>query len=452
MSDPFEDLLRRWLRDRGGTDRSALQALAGNVAALPPRRRRTTSPLGAAAAILVALGLAAFALAPRSGSVTASPSTSASAPVPPDPAAFAGDPRLGRCGATVETALDAFEMAHARDYRLHLPAMLLAPELDVDAPAFVVVYAAMQPFGVGGAAPPPGQTWPPRSLAPGHHDVCVLVGSDLDTAERNIYADVDTAGLTVDVVSASPSDPRPSGTSVAETPSGATTPEPDPAWAADATTSLECDTGLSTVGPTGPMDIGEDGSTAGAAVHALLGFTRNSLVIFPTEGFVSRTATNRAELFTYVVGGRVKAAIVTHTRDRAANLWWVSSAASCDPAEWDPGTPTGVPLRIWTDGAGDRVAASILLERADCYGATVMRLDGRLYVRDPGQAVDRSQLEATYDGDTALPSTARKQVYRDGDRRLYLARDGKAAYVARPGIVERWPHVRGDEIQRIDCN
>lgn len=447
MNDEFEDLLKRWLRDRGGTDRSALQALAGNVAALPPRRRRRSSPLATAAAIVLALGLGAFALMPRSGGVTAPGSSS---PVPPDPAAFAGDPRLARCGATVETALDAFEMAHARDYQVHLPAMLLAPELDVDAPAFVVVFRAMQPFAGGGAAPPPGQTWPPRSLEPNHHDVCILVGADPATAELNVYEDVDVAGLTADALSASVAPSNEPSASAAQ--SNALTPEPDPAWAADATTSLECDTGLSTVGPSGPMDIGEDGPTSDAAVHALLDFTRNSLVIFPTERFVSRTAASRAELFTYVVDGRVKAAIVAHTRDRSANLWWVSSVASCDPAEWDPRTPTGVPMRIWTDAAGVRVPASVLLERADCYGATVMRLDGRLYVRDPGQAVDRSQLEATYDGDTTLPSTAAKQVYRDGDRRLYLALDGKASYVVRPGIVERWPHVRGDEIQRIDCN
>jgi hypothetical protein len=188
-------------------------------------------------------------------------------------------------------------------------------------------------------------------------------------------------------------------------------------------------------------------------MHTFLDFTRNSMVIFPTAGFVGQAAAGRAELFTYVVGGRVKAAIVAHTREGDVNLWWVSSVASCDPAEWDPTTPTGVTLRIWTDAAGARVPVSTLFERADCYGATVMWLDGRLYVRDPsGGAVDRSQLDATYDGDTTLPSTARKQVYRDGDRRLYLARDGKAAYVVRPGIVERWPHVRGDEIIRIDCN
>jgi hypothetical protein len=201
MSDDFEDLVKRWLRDRGATDRSTLEAMAGHVAVLPPRRRRQQGPMATAAAVIVAIGLAAFALAPRQGSVSSQPSS----PIPPDPAAFAGDPRLARCGATVELALDVFEMTHARDYRLHLPAMLLAPELDVDAPGFVVVFRAMQPFPMGGAPPPPGQTWPPRSLAPGHHDICVLVGADLASAKLNVYDDVDIAGLTATVISVEPS-------------------------------------------------------------------------------------------------------------------------------------------------------------------------------------------------------------------------------------------------------
>ena len=62
------------------------------------------------------------------------------------------------------------------------------------------------------------------------------------------------------------------------------------------------------------------------------------------------------------------------------------------------------------------------------------------------------QLATTYDGDTRLPSTAIRQPYQDGDRRLFLAPDGKAAYVTSPVGVERWPHVIDDVISRIDCN
>jgi hypothetical protein len=246
MTDDFEDLVKRWLRDRGATDRSAIEAMAGHVAVLPPRRRRQSGPLAAAAA-MVTIGLAAFVLMPRQASVSSQPSS----PVPPDPAAFAGDPRLARCGATVESAVDVFEMTHARDYRLHLPAMLLAPELDVDAPGFVVVFRDMQPFPVLGAPPPPGQTWPPRSLAPGHNDMCVLVGADPASTELNVYDDVDISGLTATVISVEPS---PASSVVSASPpsvNASTTPGPGPAWAGDALSVLDCDGE--------PVDLGDAG-------------------------------------------------------------------------------------------------------------------------------------------------------------------------------------------------
>jgi hypothetical protein len=200
MSDDFEDLLKRWLRDRAGNDRSAIRALAGNVAALPPRRRRGLSPLASAAAILVALALGAFILAPRFGSVGGS-----AGGTPTNGEAATWNLELARCDASLATALAVFPMEHARDYRLHLPAMLLSPELEVDDPAFVVVYGEMHPFGVGGAPPPPGQTRAPRSLDPGHHDLCVLVGADAATAELNIYGNVDTTGMRAAVESTEPS-------------------------------------------------------------------------------------------------------------------------------------------------------------------------------------------------------------------------------------------------------
>lgn len=46
--------------------------------------------------------------------------------------------------------IGACEMAHARDYRRHLPAMLESPELDVDDPAFVSSSAAaIRSLGAG---------------------------------------------------------------------------------------------------------------------------------------------------------------------------------------------------------------------------------------------------------------------------------------------------------------
>jgi hypothetical protein len=105
------------------------------------------------------------------------------------------DPRFAACGGATTTVIAAFPMAAAREYHVHLPQMGLSPELDVASPAFVVVFAGMWPGpDGGGAAPPPGTTWPPRSLAPGTHDVCIWVG-DATTGSRNVYEDVSTAGM-----------------------------------------------------------------------------------------------------------------------------------------------------------------------------------------------------------------------------------------------------------------
>lgn len=60
MSDDFETLLERWLRERGRTDPDALHSLAGFVVGLPPRRSRTKLSLARLGAIVatVALGVA----------------------------------------------------------------------------------------------------------------------------------------------------------------------------------------------------------------------------------------------------------------------------------------------------------------------------------------------------------------------------------------------------------
>jgi hypothetical protein len=73
--------------------------------------------------------------------------------------------------------------------------MGISPELDESAlPAFVVVFEEMVDIGFAGAPPPIGMTWPPRSQAPGTHDVCIWVG-DVKTGQPTVYADVDTREL-----------------------------------------------------------------------------------------------------------------------------------------------------------------------------------------------------------------------------------------------------------------
>ncbi|HLQ48117.1 MAG TPA: hypothetical protein VK233_04035 [Candidatus Dormibacteraeota bacterium] len=171
MSDEFEDLLKRWLRQRGAADRSTLQALAGNVAVLPPRRRRKPSNLAAAAAVIVALGLAAFALAPHNASV----SNQVDGPVSPGPSEFARDPRLAACSTDVADVDRVFEMVKSRYFPLYFPGWWQgAPELEVDDPALVVI-GREQRWVILPAPPPPGQTLDPNAGV--GYQMCIAVGT-----------------------------------------------------------------------------------------------------------------------------------------------------------------------------------------------------------------------------------------------------------------------------------
>jgi len=444
MSDDFEDLVKRWLRDRGATDRSAIEAMAGHVAVLPPRRRRQPGPLAAAAAVVVAIGLAVFALAPRQGSVSDHPSS----PVPPDPAAFAGDPRLARCWATVESAIDAFEMTHARDYRLHLPAMLLAPELDVDAPGFVVVYRNMQPFPVLGAPPPPGQTWPPRSLAPGHHDLCVLVGADPASAELNVYDDVDISGLTATVPqpnAASSSTTPPSSTATSDS-SSSPTPEPAPAWTADLAGQLGCDGPMASIGGEVSDGIARDvtGATPGEAVAAFLA-PPSPYGGLPIRGFEELHLDAHWASYGHLFDGRIRAILVTSDLAQGRDpSWAVVGLRSCDPSEFDPSVPLTYSITVWTDASNARVSTTLILsgpgpEHCGWQSATFLQVGKVTYVRDP-EGLAGLWSKPRFDPAATLPAGARDSGYRSGGAALWAVAGGDA-YLISGGLVERWPRL-----------
>lgn len=233
MSDDFEAILKRWLRERAGNDQSAVQTLAGNVAALPPRRPNRRRPLALVASTAIAFGLIAFAYTrtgqdsseaerspspPPSAVSTPARSTASTLAGLPDPANFTGNPWFEACGG-LSYALTAFEVARARDLPLYLPALLKAPEIERDEPAFVLVYKGRYPGGVMHASPPPGQTIGPEpTLAPNHYDMCVEVGPVTGAGSRGVYGDVSLEGF----------DPQPPG--AASAPPPVTDAPPFPVW------------------------------------------------------------------------------------------------------------------------------------------------------------------------------------------------------------------------------
>ena len=223
MTDDFETRVQAWLHERARPDRASLEAVRGSIDTLPPRRRRPQRAwlAGAAAVIaVVAIGASALFLSLRpNGTATILPSR----PVPPDPAAFAGDPRLRACYGEAGPVEFAFEMPHARDYQRHFPAMLLAPELDVDDPAFAVVFASDAPPLVGGAGPPSATSDPSKSSNPNERWVCILVGD-----APNVYENVDISGIRVDFGDATAASPSASPTSSRVSPSSTPTLTPGP--------------------------------------------------------------------------------------------------------------------------------------------------------------------------------------------------------------------------------
>lgn len=105
----------------------------------------------------------------------------------------AADPRFEVCGGAVDI-VDATVAFTARDYRDHFPLMGLAPELDLDAPAFAVVFAE----GVEHRIPLHPQLLraghlPEPSDGP-HRDVCIYVGRPPDGVPHH-YVGVDVALL-----------------------------------------------------------------------------------------------------------------------------------------------------------------------------------------------------------------------------------------------------------------
>jgi hypothetical protein len=97
-------------------------------------------------------------------------------------------PGFSACGGEATGVIAAFPIRRARDFWKHFPAAGKAPELEVDDPAFVVVYDGVQRFPHMGN--PRGETAPPRQERSGFTDLCVFVGGS-----TNIYTDVSTVGF-----------------------------------------------------------------------------------------------------------------------------------------------------------------------------------------------------------------------------------------------------------------
>ena len=439
MSDRIERALRNLLDERARGDPLAAQVLADGIADLPQRRRpilRTALPLAAA---VVALAVVVAVAAPRLGGIGDQPTPSAPAEsqgsgLPGGPDAFADDPRLGQCYGQPADMEFVFVIEHSRDYRRYMPAMGLSPELDVDEPAFAVVFRDgwVGPATSGGANPRP-------TPVPGLRFVCVLP----EGGAPNLYGDVDITGLTIDVVP-SESSPTPIATDAA-TPEATITPPPAPAWVADLAGQLECDGPVASIGSEVPDagGVGGPGDTPDAGLASFLG-PDNPFASLPAAGYTRIHLDEHWASYAHLYEGRPKAIIVlTDTNPFGQDPGWlVIGLRACDAAEFDPAVPLTFPVTIWTDASGKPVSTETIRSApgpAHCGwdSAIWLNVGGNLYFRDP-DGVMSGFTETAFDVNARLPDGAVDGGFRTGVWSLWLDPAGDA-YVVSSTTIERWP-------------
>ncbi len=437
MTEEFDTLVGAWFRDRAVPDPVSMATVYASLVTLPPRsdrRRPRLSAVAAAVAVLmVALGTVAILGLPRS-------SGGPLVPLPPDPAAFAGDPRVAACFGDTAPVEFVFEMPHAHDYQRHLPNMLLAPELNVEEPGFVVIYAA-------GAHP---MTGPAESmpLGPDHRTICVLV-SDMPS----VYDDVDISRMQVDLGDAGTGTPAPSRSAPPDSgPPTTPTEAPAPSWAADLIAQIECDGQPQSIGGETGEVVGEAGSSVSpqAAMTAFLAST--SFASVPVKGYEMTDREGHYARFTNSVDDRVKAIVIVRERspDQGRGVWTPVGLRACDQSEFAPGDGLSFDQKLWLDGNGDveradRIHSSRGPEHCGWQTAVFLWFEGSQYIRDPPGALADLTVVA-FDANTALPDGARDTGLHTDDWRLFVEDGAGAVWIeTSDGTVERWGRLR-DEV------
>jgi hypothetical protein len=258
------------------------------------------------------------------------------------------------------------------------------------------------------------------------------------------------------MVAAPPTQPPASAPAIVASPSTASTetaPEgTPPAWIGTMVGMLQCKWPIAPIGEAvGDAPIGGDvAQTPDDALAAFLVGDARHYGTIPLAGWTRLDGSPRWTLFGSLNDDRRVALIVI---EHAQPGWVPYQLAACDAADFDQTLPLSTGMTEWVDRDDAPVPAATLTEQPDCYDGTLLRLDGRLYARDlRGGAYNRDELLDSFDIDASLPADAVDTGYRLHKQHLYLATDGKAAFLVSPLRVERWPRVKGDEYTRTDCN
>lgn len=478
MSDDFEDLLRRWLRERGRADRDELAALAGRVAVLPPRRSGPRRPLLLVATFVV-LVVALVAALPRLGQTVAEPSPSPSAPVAePSPTTAALATYQGT-GFSFDYPADWRVISEYRHEDLHGQTVAVAVGTgSFDLGCFVIPPPSDTPGGIECREPvwevPDGGVVLAYYVRPYLGGVLPSPTLLVEPGEEATLVDGRAAAATTDPASLvwrwrlenlpwviearfGPENRKVNQAAVLDviaswrwTPGDDATPAPAPTrppWAADLEGALECD---------GPIqDIGGE---VGSILPPLGGFGTASPypwleviddIELPLTGWVEdpdvpwETGQSGYVRFVNEVDGRLKATIVMagHSVDGGQGHWSIVGYRACTADEFDPLRGITSDDAPWRDESGqvtDRVRAHVGPAHCGWESTTWLRFEGRLYLRDPlGLFAD---VEAgPYLPATELPADAAFTGFSSLGRELFATPDPSFVWVRTGVRVERWP-------------
>jgi hypothetical protein len=230
---------------------------------------------------------------------------------------------------------------------------------------------------------------------------------------------------------------------------------PDPTAAStDLAARLDCSNGVQTSTPdangSGPYEnVAEP--TIERAFDRFLRVQGWVLGFLPLSGWTKPEGGTGWGRFEHVVGSRTKAVAFFASVPDGVETRWSWAVAACDPSEFAAGVAITGHVVIWTDSKGRRVSTARVLERGLCGApAASISVDGRVFAENGATYPDR--MLTTFAAHTRLPSDARPTPYVNGDRRIWLAADGKAAYVGKPTDVARWPRLVNDDDSVTDCN
>ena len=190
-------------------------------------------------------------------------------------------------------------------------------------------------------------------------------------------------------------------------------------------------------------------------------FSEEFFLQLPADGYRVEREDDGRVLFSYDVRDQTKVAFIASGSIVDFNDeegWGIETWAQCDPSEFPASVTDALGIEVWKDATGDRVPVTKIQsgpgpEHCNWQDITFLTLGTengeRQFLRDTTGEL-RQMLATTFDASATVPKQATDTGFERHGRRLWLHREGMAAYLVdtnNPKKVERWPATK----ERVAC-